>query len=108
MPNAPQRLALRTLHDSTEILTDKMAEQERRQGIFGWLLFMSRPVRVSPTKNIPPSGQGWDISQDWQTPSAKSLFRLSAEMIDKVQHDIIGKRSVPDFRSALCIDGILG
>lgn len=50
MPNAPQRLALRTLHDSTEILTDKMAEQERRLGLFGWLLFMSRPVRVSPTK----------------------------------------------------------
>ena len=108
MPNAPQRLALRTLHDSTEILTDKMAEQERRLGLFGWLLFMSRPVRVLPNKNIPPFGQGWDISHDWQTPCAKSLFRLSAEMIDKVQHDIIGKRSVPDFRSALCIDGILG
>lgn len=107
MPNVPQRLALRTLHDSTEILTDKMAEQERGLEFFGWLLFMSRPVRVSPTK-YPTLGQGWDISQDWQTPSAKSLFRLSAEMIDKVQHDIIGKRSVPDFRSALCIDGILG
>ena len=48
MPNAPQRSALRTLHDSTEILTDKMAEQERGLGLFGWLLFMSRPVRVSP------------------------------------------------------------
>ena len=84
-----------------------MAEQERRQGLFGWLLFMNRRARLT-NKNIPPSGQGWDISQDWQTPSAKSLFRLSAEMIDKVQHDIIGKRSVPDFRSALCIDGILG
>lgn len=85
-----------------------MAEQERMLGLFGWLLFMNRPVRVLPNKNIPPSGQGRDIFQDWQTPSAKSLFRLSAEMIDKVQHDIIGKRSVPDFRSALCIDGILG
>lgn len=50
MPNAPQRPALRTLHDSIEILTDKMAEQERRLGLFGWLLFISRPVRVSPTK----------------------------------------------------------
>ena len=63
MPNAPQSLALRTLHDSTEILTDKMAEQERRLGLFGWLLFMSRPVRVLP-QSIPPSGQGWDISQE--------------------------------------------
>ena len=50
MPNAPQRSALRTLHDYTEILTDKMAEQERGLGLFECLLFMSRPVRVSPTK----------------------------------------------------------
>ena len=63
MPNAPQRSALRTLHDSTEILTDKMAEQKRGLGLFGWLLFMSRPVRVLP-QSIPPSGQGWDISQE--------------------------------------------
>ena len=58
MPNAPQRLALRTLHDSTEILTDKMAEQERRLGLFGWLLFMSRPVRVSPKASQPQDKDG--------------------------------------------------
>ena len=58
MPNAPQRLALRTLHDSTEILTDKMAEQERKLGLFGWLLFMSRPVRVSPKASQPQDKDG--------------------------------------------------
>ena len=58
MPNAPQRSALRTLHDSTEILTDKMAEQERGLGHFGWLLFMSRPVRVSPKAFHPQDKDG--------------------------------------------------
>ena len=58
MPNAPQRPALRTLHDSTEILTDKMAEQERRLDLFGWLLFMNRPVRVSPKASQPQDKDG--------------------------------------------------